>query len=72
MSERLKQKLVMRGLRIMASPGAIGLGVAGYDTVHIEKCWFSPVPPPPPRMDVGWLGRTGLLDPAHPQIGMPG
>lgn len=70
MSERPKQKLVMRGLRIMASPGAINFLATGYDSVHIEKCWFSPVPRPI-RMDIGWLGRTGLLDPAHPQTGTP-
>lgn len=41
--------------------------------IQIFRCPYrsAVIVPPQPKLDVAWLGHTGLLDPAHPQIGMP-
>ena len=75
-------RLVIRGLKIIASPGAPAVHFDGYDEVVIDNCDFfytgdrpfvvPPVPKPKPPMRLEWMGRMGLLDPAHPQKGMPG
>lgn len=66
-----RRQLVMRNLTIVMPPGISSplLETDSYDVVRIENCMFVPAkvstPPPSPRMDLAWLGRTGLLDPAH-------